>query len=165
MKYREVFETFDIFNGLNDDERKMVDGFFVKKSYKPKDVIYDETQKGEALYLLIKGKVNICRPTKDSTLLPYATIAVGEVFGLVSFLDGANHAVTAIADEDVDVLIIQRDDFEWLFLEAPAMAAKVYKRLGMHMCRIIRHISSQYMDLSVICAQMTGVVKEQASDD
>ncbi|KJU84884.1 Cyclic nucleotide-binding domain protein [Candidatus Magnetobacterium bavaricum] len=141
----------------------MIDGFFVKKSYKAKDAIYDETQNGEALYLLIKGKVDICRPTKDSALLSYATIAEGEIFGLVSFMDGAKHAVTAIAYEDVDVLTIQREDFEWLFLENPVMAAKLYKRIGMHMCRIIRYLSSQYMDLSVICSQMTGVANHHFS--
>ncbi|KJU85978.1 Cyclic nucleotide-binding domain protein [Candidatus Magnetobacterium bavaricum] len=162
MDYAEVFERFDIFEVLNDDERDMINGVFVKRLYKARDVIYDETEKGEALYLLIKGRVNICRRTNNSVLVPYVTIGEGEIFGLVSFLDGANHSVTAIADDAlVDVLIIQRDDFEWLLLEAPVLAAKVYKRIGLHLCRVIRYISSQYMDLSDICSQMTGVVKQK----
>ncbi|KJU84885.1 Cyclic nucleotide-binding domain protein [Candidatus Magnetobacterium bavaricum] len=165
MKYREVFERFDIFDVLNDEERKMIGGVFVKRLYKAKDVIYDETDNGGALYLLIKGRVNICRRTKDSTMLPYATIGEGEIFGLVSFIDGAKHSATAIADDAlVDVLIIQREDFEWLLLETPVLTAKVYKQLGMHLCRIARYLSSQYMDLSDICCQMTGAITQQVSD-
>ncbi|MBF0537699.1 MAG: cyclic nucleotide-binding domain-containing protein [Nitrospirae bacterium] len=148
MDYKEVFEKFDIFDGLDDNERKMLGGFFVIGSYKAEDVIYDEAQKGGTLYLLIKGKVRVCRRTKDSDLLPYATVVAGETFGLMSFIDGSDHAAITIADKDVEVVTLRKDDFESLFVKDPVMAAKVYKRIGIHLCEIIRDMNRQYMDLS-----------------
>ncbi|KJU84886.1 Cyclic nucleotide-binding domain protein [Candidatus Magnetobacterium bavaricum] len=148
MDYEEVFDKFDIFDGLDDEERRIISGFFVKESYKANDIIYDEAQEGGALYLLMKGKVRVCRRTKDSELLPYATVAEGETFGLMSFIDGSRHAAITIADKDVEVIKIQRVDFESMSLNDPVMAAKVYKRIGVHLCDIIRDMNKQYMDLS-----------------
>ncbi|MBF0343103.1 MAG: cyclic nucleotide-binding domain-containing protein [Nitrospirae bacterium] len=148
MLYREVFDKFDIFEGLDDNERRMLSEFFRRETYEVDDVIYDEDQKGGTLYLLMKGKVRICRRTKDSDLLPYATVSEGEMFGLMSFIDGANHAAITIADRDIEVISLQKKDFDGLMLKDPIMAAKVYKRIGEHLCEIIRDMNKQYMDLS-----------------
>ncbi|KJU85977.1 Cyclic nucleotide-binding domain protein [Candidatus Magnetobacterium bavaricum] len=148
MDYSDVFERFDIFEGLDGDERRMLSAFFVRGSYKAGDVIYDEAQEGGTLYLLMKGKVRICRRTKESELLPYATVAEGETFGLMSFIDGTNHAAITMAEKDVEVVKIRKMDFESLSLNDPVMAAKVYKRIGTHLCDIIRDMNKQYMDLS-----------------
>ncbi len=144
----EVFRRFDIFGDLEEAEREMLKDFFMKESYKEDDIIYNEGEKGGTLYFLLSGKVRICRTSQFGDLLPYAAVNDGETFGLMSFIDGSNHNATAISDKDCVVAEIKRESFETLLEKDPMMFAKVYKKIGIHLCDIIRTMNKQYMDLT-----------------
>ncbi|KJR40552.1 Cyclic nucleotide-binding domain protein [Candidatus Magnetoovum chiemensis] len=148
MEFKEIFEKFDIFEDLNDEEKAMLSSFLTKASYNEDDIIYNESAEGGTLYFLLKGKVRICRTSKDGDLLPYAAVNAGETFGLMSFIDGSNHSATTLADKDSEVIKIEKKDFETLLNKDPMMFAKVYKKIGIHLCEIIRDMNRQYMDLT-----------------
>ncbi len=148
MEFREVFEKFDIFEDLTDVEKKMLAGFFEKKAFKPEQAIFHEGEEGGSLYLLLTGKVRICKETKDGDFLCYATVVPGEMFGLMSFLDGEAHNATTIVDKDLEVVRIDKSDFDTLYEKDPPMVAKILKKIGIHLCEIIRTMNTQYMDLT-----------------
>ncbi len=148
MEFKEVFEKFDIFEDLTGVEQKMLSGFFERLNFKPEQAIFHEGEEGGSLCLLLKGKVRICRKTKDGDLLCYATVVPGETFGLMSFLDGERHNATTIADKDSEVVKIEKSDFDTLYEKDPLMVAKILGKIGTHLCEIIRAMNTQYMDLS-----------------
>ncbi|MEO5360888.1 MAG: cyclic nucleotide-binding domain-containing protein [Nitrospirota bacterium] len=148
MGFKEVFGQFGIFEGLDDAEKTLLSGLFERKTYEINDVIYREGEKGGTLYFLLKGKVRICRLTQDGDILPYASVKQGESFGLMSFIDGTDHTAMTIADKDIEVIKMEKGDFDKLFITNPALTAKVYRNIGVQLCEIIRDMNKQHMDLT-----------------
>ncbi|MBF0553750.1 MAG: cyclic nucleotide-binding domain-containing protein [Nitrospirae bacterium] len=148
MGFNEVFGQFGIFDGLDDADKALLSSLFERKNYGINDVIYNEGEKGGTLYFLLKGKVRICRLTQDGDILPYASIKQGESFGLMSFIDGTDHTAMTIADKDIEVVKMEKSDFDKLITANPALTAKVYRNIGIQLCEIIRDMNKQYMDLS-----------------
>jgi CRP-like cAMP-binding protein len=148
MEYKEVFEKFDIFEGLNDEEEKTLASYFKKSTFEAEDVIYSEGEEGGTLNLLIKGRVRVSKMIRDSDFLTYATLDQGELFGLKSFIDGSNHSATIIADKDTEVVMLEKSDFDSQYDQDPLMVAKILRRIGIHLCEIIKSMNTQYMDLT-----------------
>ena len=59
MEYKEVFEKFDIFKGLNDEEKKTLASYFKKRTFKADNVIYTEGETGGTLNLLIEERERV----------------------------------------------------------------------------------------------------------
>ncbi|MBF0565920.1 MAG: cyclic nucleotide-binding domain-containing protein [Nitrospirae bacterium] len=148
MGFEDFFEKCDIFEGLDDTERSLLSELLDRRSYKTDDVLYNEGEAGGTLYYVVGGKVRICRRNNDGELLPYSTVSGGETFGIMSFVDGMEHGAIAIADKDVEVVMLRKERYESLIYKDPTMAAKVYKRIGIHLCDIIRDMNKRYMDLT-----------------
>jgi CRP-like cAMP-binding protein len=148
MAGEDIFEKCDIFEDLDDTEKKLLSGMLDRVIYKTDDVLYNEGEAGGTLFYVVSGKVRICRQTKGGELLPYSTVNANETFGMMSFIDGMEHGAIAIADKDLEVVTLRKDRFESLINKDPVMAAKVYKRIGVHLCDIIRDMNKRYMDLT-----------------
>ena len=148
MEYKEVFEKFDIFEGLNDEEEKTLASYFKKRTFEAEDVIYTEGEKGGTLNLLIKGRVRVSKMITDRDSLTYATLGQGELFGLMSFIDGSNHSATIIADKDTELVMLEKSDFDSQYDQDPLMVAKMFRRIGIHLCEIVKSMNTQYKDLT-----------------
>ncbi|MBF0456376.1 MAG: cyclic nucleotide-binding domain-containing protein [Nitrospirae bacterium] len=148
MGFNEVFGQFGIFDGLDEADKELLSTLFERKNYGINDVIYNEGEKGGTLYFLLKGKVRICRINHEGDILPYASVKQGESFGLMSFIDGTDHTAMTVADKDIEVVKMEKSDFDKLFNANPALTAKVYRNIGVQLCEIIRDMNKQYMDLT-----------------
>ncbi|MBF0464302.1 MAG: Crp/Fnr family transcriptional regulator [Nitrospirae bacterium] len=148
MEFKDIFEKFDIFNGLDETEKKLITGLFKRTSFKQDEEIYKEGEDGGTLYFLTNGKVRICKMSTEGDILPYAVVKAGETFGLMSFVDGSKHSAIALADKDCEVVKVDKRDVEELMEHDPKMAAKVYKVIAIHLSEIIRSMNNQYMDLT-----------------
>ncbi|QWR77617.1 Crp/Fnr family transcriptional regulator [Candidatus Magnetomonas plexicatena] len=148
MEFKDVFEKFDIFNGLDETEKKHIAGLLKRMSFKEDEEIYKEDEDGGTLYFLTNGKVRICKMSTEGDILPYALVKSGEMFGLMSFVDGSKHSAIALADKDCEAVKLERRDVEELMEQDPKMAAKVYKVIAIHLAEIIRSMNNQYMDLT-----------------
>jgi CRP-like cAMP-binding protein len=148
MEYKEVFEKFDIFEGLNDEERKTLASYFKIKTFEAEDVIYTEGEKGGTLNLLTKGRVRVSKMIKDKESLTYATVGQGELFGLMSFMDGSHHSASIIADKDTEVVMLEKSDFDSQYDRDPLMVAKMLRHIGIHLCEIVKSMNTQYKDLT-----------------
>ena len=89
QRLREL-EKMPLFADLTRREIKVVDGFMHERNYLEKEVVFDEGEKGEAFYVVLEGKVLICR--QGETGKPIATLGTGSFFGELALLDDARHA-------------------------------------------------------------------------
>ena len=148
MEYKEVFEKFDIFEGLNDEEKKTLATYFKKRTFKADNVIYTEGETGGTLNLLIEGRVRVSKMIKWRDPMTYATVGQGKLFGLMSFMDGSNHSATITAEKDTEVVILEKSDFDSQYDQNPLMVAKMLRRIGIHLCEIVKSMNTQYKDLT-----------------
>lgn len=140
-------ESISIFSDLTDEEIKVLKDFLDMREYAPNEVIYTEGEKGDSLNIIIEGKVRINKRMVEGDQFCISTLKEGDVFGIMSFLDGSKHDATIVSDQKTVLMVLEREDFNNLYSSNPLIAAKVLKRLAMHLASIVRNMNTQYMDL------------------
>jgi CRP/FNR family transcriptional regulator, cyclic AMP receptor protein len=98
------------------------------------DIIFRRGEPGDSLLVLTSGQAKLTNisPTAREVVMQF--VGVGDVFGETSALDGKERAVTAVAQEDLEVFIIHsRDLLPTLTAHPGAMLAVVHA-----LCETIR---------------------------
>ena len=124
-------EKMPLFVDLTRREIKVVDGFMHERNYLEHEVIFDEEEKGEAFYVVLEGKVLICRQGQPDN--PIATLGIGNFFGELALLDDAPRSAQARAAENCTLLVLFRGDFLGLMLSHGLIASKIAMRLARHL--------------------------------
>lgn len=140
-------ESISIFSDLTDEEIRVLKDFLDLREYAPNEVIYTEGEKGDSLNIIIEGKVRINKQMVEGDQFCISTLKEGDVFGIMSFLDGSKHDATIVSDQKTVLMVLEREDFNNLYSSSPLIAAKVLKRLAIHLASIVRNMNTQYMDL------------------
>lgn len=140
-------ESISIFSDLTDEEIRVLKDFLDLREYAPNEVIYTEGEKGDSLNIIIEGKVRINKRMVEGDQFCISTLKEGDVFGIMSFLDGSKHDATIVSDQKTVLMVLEREDFNNFYSSSPLIAAKVLKRLAMHLASIVRNMNTQYMDL------------------
>ena len=120
-----------LFVDLTRREMRIVDGFMHERNYLAGEVIFDEGEEGQAFYLVLAGKVLICRQGQE--LDPIATLESGSFFGEMALLDNAPRSAQARAVENCTLVVLFRGDFESLILSHALIASKISLQLARHL--------------------------------
>ncbi|MBN1410876.1 MAG: Crp/Fnr family transcriptional regulator [Spirochaetales bacterium] len=96
------------------------------KRYKKNEIIFCEFEPGDTCYLIQSGKVEIVKimANLEKTI---DILEPGEIFGEMAILEQAPRSATAIADENVELLEFNRENFVILMQGNPAIALKLLK--------------------------------------
>ena len=98
-------------------------------TYKAGDVIFEEGAAANNVFIINVGHVRIERKVFQETIL-VETLGRGNVCGDIAFAHGANYPVSAIAADDVDVVVVHRDNIEAVMLASPKVVARLASRLA-----------------------------------
>ena len=105
----------DLFKGRKEVTITELEASMSSIVYAKGDKIYNMGEMGNALFLLRRGQVKIIAPIGGSRRLHHiATFGRGNFFGGLSFLDGHVHTDSAIADTEVEVFVLTREQFDHL---------------------------------------------------
>lgn len=129
--------ALSLFSTLNPRELKTVDGLLHERNYLQDEVIFDQGEEGQALYIIESGKVLICR----QGLLPGGKIAelgAGRLFGELALLDNAPRAAQARAAENCTLAVLFRADFLGLLETHAVIASKISLQLARHIGQRLR---------------------------
>src|SRR3954467_6752357 len=92
----ERLRNVPLFSTLNPRELGIVAGLLHDREYAAGEIVFDEGEEGQALYVVFSGEVVICRPGhRDSGRL--AVLGPGAFFGDLALLDNAPRAAQALA--------------------------------------------------------------------
>ena len=110
-------------------------------SYEQHDVILKEGHLSEAIYLVRKGIVRIERAAtgKDVAI---AFLEPGEVFGEISFLEGVPTNNSVIAQEDVEISKLDRQQLANLLGAKPGLSDRFYQSLAHNLSSRLHQTSS-----------------------
>jgi len=102
-----------------------------RRRFKPGDVIFKEgDDSGGEAYVIHAGTVGI-RGSFDGAEKVLNRIGEGEPLGEMGILRGrARRSATAVASEDVELLVIKEERLEWLIRNRPQLTAELLKRLS-----------------------------------
>jgi CRP-like cAMP-binding protein len=126
-----------LFATLSRSELRVVDSLLHERSYLKGEIIFDEGEEGQALHIVIAGRVLICRQGEAETGR-INEIESGVVFGELALLDDLPRSAQALAAEDCVLALLSRSDFETLLDTHAVIASKIALQLARHLGRQLR---------------------------
>jgi CRP-like cAMP-binding protein len=117
------------FSALTRRERRVVEGLLHERHYLAGEIIFDEGEEGQALYLVLEGRVLICRQGEPETG-KIVDVEVNGIFGELALLDGAPRAAQARAAEDCVLASLSRGDFDSLLQSHAVISSKIALQLA-----------------------------------
>ena len=126
----ETLRQVPLFALLDDDETAVLAKEVEVKNFAPRQRIYKMGDPGGKAYVLVSGSVRLTTIDEDNQEVVVDQPARGEFFGFASMLEGTVHQTTAIAEEGVVCLEVDRHDIEILLQRKPMAGMDMLSVLG-----------------------------------
>jgi len=118
-----------LFATLRPRELRVIDGLLHEREYLQGEIIFDAGEEGQALYVVLRGRILICRQGEPETGR-IAEIPPGALFGELALLDGIPRTAQARALEHSVVVALSRADFNGLIDTHAGIASKIALQLA-----------------------------------
>jgi len=128
----ERLRNLGLFVNLTPAELEIVDGLLHERDYLAGEVIFDEGEEGQAIYIIADGEVLICRQGQSDTGR-VAQLGAGTFFGELALLDNAPRSAQARAATGCRLIVFFRDDFVGLLDTHARIASKISRELARHL--------------------------------
>jgi len=126
-----------LFATLKPRELRVIDDLLQERRYLKNEIIFDEGEEGQTLYIVLSGRVLICRQGDPGTGR-IAEVPAGVLFGELALLDGAPRAAQARAAEDCVLASLSRADFKNLIETNAVIASKIAFQLAWELGQKLR---------------------------
>ena len=113
------------------------------KRFKAGEILFREGDKGDFVFFVVDGKLDVLKTSKTSEDAVLATIGKGRSIGEMTIVDDYPRSATVKTQTDVSLLILTRDDFEHILNEYPQIGIKVLKGLTRQVSLNLRKTSSR----------------------
>lgn len=113
------------------------------RSYSAGSYIFKESEVGEEMFVIRKGKVKIVKIAQAEGKKVEKTLSIlgpGEFFGEMSLLLGERRSANAIAEEPCELYVIDRATFQNLISTNPKIALAIIKRLAARLLKADKQI-------------------------
>lgn len=114
--------------------------------YKKGQTIYDHDQPSHSVYLVIGGKVKVCRVTDDGRQVVVDIYQPDEFFGESAFLGNVQRAELALALEHTKVMTWTTSDIEDISMKRPKLAIAMMQLLVQRSVDFAQRIESFSVD-------------------
>ncbi|MBP6942124.1 MAG: Crp/Fnr family transcriptional regulator [Syntrophorhabdaceae bacterium] len=119
-----------LFATMNERDMEVISKIIFINTYAKGEVIFQEGEKGDSLYIVLKGQVKVCLYDEDGREYILAAIGKDGFFGELALIDELPRSANVITLEDSELLIIRRNDFTRLLMENPTITIAILKVLS-----------------------------------
>ncbi len=117
-----------LFKDLSLRDLAVVDQMFHARHYLADEVIFDEGEEGQGLFVVLSGRVKITLPADVDTVL--IELGPGAFFGEVALLDQSVRTAQARAIEDAEIVALFRTEFYSLLETHSSIASRISFQLA-----------------------------------
>ena len=130
---------WQLLSSLSEDDRRRVLARAARRRYGRREVLFHEGDPGDTLHLIDSGRVAIRVTTPQGDVATLVVLGPGDVLGELSLVGGGGRrSATAVALERTQTLALQRDDFETMVREHPAVHQFLVSVLADQVSRLSR---------------------------
>ena len=142
MESTALLKKVRMFQDLSDSEIGKFAEVTRLQNYNPEDVIIEEGTEGRALFIIKRGTVKVSK-VDGELVSELVKLVAGEHFGEMSLVENAKTSARVSAHNQVECLVISREDFQRILESDVVIAAKVYKAFTQTLCDRLRATSSE----------------------
>ena len=128
----ERLRNLSLFVNLTPAELQIADGLLHERNYLEGEVIFDQGDEGQAIYIVTSGEVLICRQGQGDAG-QVARLGPGTFFGELALLDNSPRSAQARAATACQLIVFFRDDFVGLLDTHARIASKISRELARHL--------------------------------
>jgi len=132
-----------LFRSLKPLEIKLVDGLMHERRYLPNEIVFDEGEEGQALYLVMSGHVQISRTHSRGRQI-VGELGPGNFFGDMALLDNSPRSAQVRALDACELAVFFRDDFVALMETDAVIGYKISLALARHIGQRLRGLLDGY---------------------
>ena len=126
-----VLRQVPLFSGLDDSTWAALEPRFQHRKVERGDVVFHEGAPGDALYVVVEGKMKIGRTAADGRENLLAVLGPGDLFGELSLFDGMPRTASATAVSDTAVVAaLSAADMQAFLDEQPSAAVPLLSVLA-----------------------------------
>jgi len=107
----ESLRRIQLFSSLSDEELQLVGDKLAVKRFRKNEIILQEEDTNEYMYIILDGKVKVVQTTEDGKEILLAIHQTGDSFGEMSLIDGKTSPATVMATENSIAAIVSKKDF------------------------------------------------------
>ena len=124
----QLLKSVVLFKDLTMRDLIMVDELFHERSYLADEVIFDQGEEGQGLFIVLHGRVKITLP--NSAIQTRLEFGPGSFFGEVALLDQSVRTAQARAIEDTQIVALFRAEFYSLLETHSTIASRISFQLA-----------------------------------
>jgi CRP-like cAMP-binding protein len=129
-RYADSLKSVNLFADLKDNELETISRILYVNTYHRGQLIFQEGEDGNALFVVLKGRVKVCLYDEEGREYVLDVIGKDGFFGELALIDELPRSANAIAMEGSDLLIVRRADFTKLLMENPSISVHILKVLA-----------------------------------
>ncbi len=148
-----------VFNGLSEQELKLVADASVKLGKKSGETIFKEGDSGSSLLVILDGKVKISKKITEGVECTLLTLGRGGVFGELSVISGDHRTAGAVAVADTTMIELGRDVFKKLAEDNPELGRKLILNLLQIVSSRLNTTTEMYRQAASWGLQISGAVE------
>ena len=125
-----LLKQTSIFKQLSDLGLLAVQELMFEKDFEANEVVFEENDPPDALYIIAKGSAQITRRTKSGKNITLAFLGQGNFFGEMGLIETQPRSATVTTTEPSKMLVLPRDEFQELLQKSPLISLNIMKVLS-----------------------------------
>lgn len=163
MTEREFLRSVPLFSRLGETSLDAILRLTRRRKYRKDEVIFHENEAGDTLFIILHGRVKVAIFGDDGKEVTLSILSEGDFFGEMSLLDSEPRSATTIAEEECELLALQRDDFTRAMAEDPGVSAALIQVLADRLRKANHQIST--LALLDVYGRVARVIQELAEEE
>lgn len=163
MTEREFLRSVPLFSRLGEASLDAILRLTRRRKYRKDEVIFHENEAGDTLFIILHGRVKVAIFGDDGKEVTLSILSEGDFFGEMSLLDSEPRSATTIAEEECELLALQRDDFTRAMAEDPGVSAALIQVLADRLRKANHQIST--LALLDVYGRVARVIQELAEEE
>lgn len=163
MLSAELFRQVPLFAGLEDEDLESLIGVANRRKYPKDGVVFFENDAGDALFMIISGRVKVTILSDDGREIILAMLSEDDFFGEMSLLDNEPRSATAIALQETEMVVLHQRDFLTIVEKRPRVLINLLSVLSSRLRKANQQIGN--LALHDVYGRVARFLLEMASED
>jgi len=153
-----------LFHDMDPDELTRIALTMGRRRYRRNEVIFHEGDPGDALHIVVEGRIKITRESPDGAEAIVVVLSTGDSFGELVMLDGAPRSATATAMDATETMTMPRSAFLQLVESGSPFRARLLAGLAQRIRRLTDQLAEvHFLDLAGRLALQLARLAEEAA--
>ncbi len=159
----ELFRQVPLFAGLEDEDLESLLNVATRRKYPKDGVIFFENDVGEALFMIVTGRVKVTILSDDGREIILAMLSDNDFFGEMSLLDNEPRSATAIALQETEMVVLHQREFLSIVEKRPRVLINLLSVLSSRLRKANQQIGN--LALHDVYGRVARILLEMASED